>query len=114
MKQARLKKTPGKRKIDNPPLEKGGQGGFESFQVKIVKFIDLMRGTPRTFKKVFIVWVVFILIFDVIQSRAEAHFLIDKIYLFWTIFGLAGCFVLIKVAKGLAHTVLGKDEGYYG
>ncbi|MDI6726502.1 MAG: hypothetical protein QMD32_06020 [Smithellaceae bacterium] len=82
--------------------------------MKIIEYIELIRRSPRAVKKVFMAWIIFILIFDVIQSRAEAHFLIDKIYLFWTIFGVAGCFVLIKVAKGLAHLVLAKDEDYYG
>ncbi|MDZ4163905.1 MAG: hypothetical protein U1C55_02150 [Smithellaceae bacterium] len=82
--------------------------------MKIIESIDLVRKNPGAVKKVFMAWIIFILIFDVIQSRAEAHFLIDKIYLFWTIFGVAGCFVLIKVAKGLAHLLLGKDEDYYG
>lgn len=80
----------------------------------IVKYIDLIRNNPQTVKKVFIAWIIFVILFDVVQSRAEAHFLIDKIYVFWSIFGALGCFLLIKAAKGLAHLFLAKDEDFYG
>ncbi len=80
----------------------------------IVKYIELLRKNPQTMKRVFIAWIIFVLLFDIVQSRAEAHFIIDKIYIFWSIFGALGCFLLIKAAKGLAHLILGKDEGYYG
>jgi hypothetical protein len=33
---------------------------------------------------------------------------------FWTVFGFIGCVLLIRIMKGLAHTVLMKKEDYYG
>jgi len=39
---------------------------------------------------------------------------VDNIPGFWTIFGGIGCFILIKVAKGIAHAFLSKDEDFYG
>ena len=43
----------------------------------------------------------------------EPHFGIDGVPGFWGLFGLAGAVLLGRAAKGLAHTVLGKDEDYY-
>jgi hypothetical protein len=41
------------------------------------------------------------------------HFGLEAIPGFWGLFGLAGAVILGKGAKGLAHTVLGKDENFY-
>jgi hypothetical protein len=41
------------------------------------------------------------------------HFGLEMIPGFWSLFGLAGALVLAISAKGLAHTVLGKDENFY-
>ena len=46
--------------------------------------------------------------------RKEAHYFVDTIWAFWTLFTLVGCFVLIKFSKGIAHMFLSKDEDYYG
>jgi hypothetical protein len=43
----------------------------------------------------------------------EPHFVIDAYLGFWAVFGLAGAVILGRAAKGLAHTVLGKDEDFY-
>jgi hypothetical protein len=43
----------------------------------------------------------------------EPHFGIDAYAGFWAVFGLVGAVVLGRAAKGLAHTVLGKDEDFY-
>jgi len=43
----------------------------------------------------------------------EPHFGIDGVPGFWSLFGLAGAVVLGRAAKGLAHTVLGKNEDFY-
>ena len=43
----------------------------------------------------------------------EPHFGLDAYPGFWALFGLVGAVVLGRVAKGLAHTVLGRDESYY-
>jgi hypothetical protein len=41
------------------------------------------------------------------------HFALEKIIGFWAIFGLGAALILGRVAKGLAHTILGKNEDFY-
>ena len=41
------------------------------------------------------------------------HFGLETIPGFWAVFGVAGAILLGRGAKGLAHTVLGKDEDFY-
>jgi hypothetical protein len=41
------------------------------------------------------------------------HFGLDAYPGFWAVFGLAGAVILARLAKGAAHTFLGKDEDYY-
>ena len=43
----------------------------------------------------------------------DPHFGLDKLPGFWALFGVVGAVILAKGAKGLAHTVLGKDEDFY-
>jgi hypothetical protein len=43
----------------------------------------------------------------------EPHFGLDAWPGFWAAFGLGGAVLLGRAAKGLAHTVLGRDENYY-
>jgi hypothetical protein len=43
----------------------------------------------------------------------DPHFGLDRFPGFWSLFGLAGAVILAKSAKGLAHTILGKDENFY-
>jgi hypothetical protein len=65
-------------------------------------------------KKVLIAYLIALVLFDVLLPREHAHYWIDKVYAYWTLFGGIGCFILIKVAKGAAHLFLGKDEDFYG
>ncbi len=80
----------------------------------ILKYIELLRSHMGALKKVLIAYLIALVLFDVLQDRHHAHYLIDKIYAYWTLFGIIGCFILIKVAKGIAHTFLAKDEDFYG
>jgi hypothetical protein len=41
------------------------------------------------------------------------HFGLDAYPGFWAVFGLAGAVALGRAAKGLAHTVLGRNENFY-
>ncbi len=54
------------------------------------------------------------IVFDFLVPRYEAHFFGDRIPGFWAVFGFVGCIVLIRVSKGLAHTILGRREDFYG
>ena len=82
--------------------------------MKIVDNIEFLRRNLKGLVRVLIVYLIALVIFDVSLSRHEAHYFVDKIYAFWTLFGIVGCFILIKVAKGIAHLFLGKDEDFYG
>ena len=82
----------------------------------ILSWIETLRQNTKTLRKVLIVYLVCLVIYDFLLPRdaAHAHYWIDKVYAFWTIFGIVGCFLLIKVAKGIAHLFLAKDEDFYG
>jgi hypothetical protein len=54
------------------------------------------------------------IIFDILIPRHEAHFFGDKIPVFWSVFGLVCCVLLIRIMKGISHAVLMKKEDYYG
>jgi hypothetical protein len=82
--------------------------------MKIVEYIDFLKKNMKGLVRVLIVYLIALVVFDVALSRHEAHYLFDKIYAFWTMFGIVGCFILIKVAKGIAHLFLSKDEDFYG
>jgi hypothetical protein len=82
--------------------------------VRIVHYIEVLRNNMKGLVRVLIVYLIALVIFDVSLSRHDAHYFVDKIYAFWTLFGIVGCFILIKVAKGIAHLFLAKDEDFYG
>ncbi len=46
-------------------------------------------------------------------ERPETHFFGDTLPVFWSLFGLVVCLVMIVVCKWLAHVWLERDEGYY-
>ncbi len=79
----------------------------------IVGMIEALRRNMKGLKKVLIAYLVALVIFDVVLPRHDAHYMIDKVWAFWTIFGIVGCFLLIKIGKGIAHAFLSKDEGFY-
>jgi len=81
--------------------------------MNVLSIIEYLRGKADKLKIVFYVLLGILVVFDCLLSREHAHYIVDKIYAFWTIFSIIGCFLLIKVAKGLAHTILGKDEDFY-
>lgn len=41
------------------------------------------------------------------------HFGLEKVPGFWAAFGFVGALILARLAKGAAHTFLGKDEDFY-
>ncbi len=80
----------------------------------MLKIIEYLRANSARLKTLFFVFLGLIVLLDVFLHRGEPHYLIDKVYAFWTLFTLAGCFLLIKISKGIAHMLLSKDEDYYG
>ncbi len=81
--------------------------------MKLADIIEFLRGNLKILKTVMIVYLAILVVFDVFLSREHAHYLIDKIYAYWSIFGIVGCFVLIKFSKGIAHLFLAKNEDFY-
>ncbi len=80
----------------------------------MVKIIESLRANGKRLKALFFAYLVIIVLLDVFLPREESHYTIDKVYAFWTFFTVVGCYLLIKVSKGLAHLFLAKDEDYYG
>ncbi len=83
--------------------------------MNVLRYIEALRNNLSTLKKVLIVYLIVLVIYDiVIHIGAHGHFFVDNIPGFWRLFGGIGCFILIKVAKGIAHAFLSKDEDFYG
>ncbi len=80
----------------------------------MVKIIESLRSNGKRLKALFFAYLVIIVLLDIILPREESHYTIDKVYAFWTLFTVVGCYLLIKVSKGIAHLFLAKDEDYYG
>ena len=65
-----------------------------------------------------LIWILYLLmgaavLFDIFLPRHVAHFFGDKIPGFWSGFGLIACILLIRIMKGLSHSLLMKKEDYY-
>ena len=82
--------------------------------MNVLKIIEYLRGKATLLKMAFFLFLGALVLLDILLPREDAHYFVDKIYAFWTFFSLAGCFLLIKISKGIAHFFLSKDEDYYG
>ena len=80
----------------------------------ILNILETLRKNTAALKKGFFILLAALVVFDILLSRKDAHYFVDAIWAYWTLFTLLGCFVLIKFAKGVAHMFLSKDEDYYG
>jgi len=78
-----------------------------------VNIIDYLRDNIKRLKLILYLLMAATVIFDVFMPRHEAHFFGDKIPGFWSVFGFVCCVLLIRLMKGLSHTVLMKKEDYY-
>jgi len=76
--------------------------------------IQTLRDNLKTIKTIMYALMALTIAVDFLIPRHEPHFFGDKIPGFWSVFGFVGCILLIKVMKGLAHTILGQREDYYG
>ncbi len=81
--------------------------------MKVLKIIEYLRGKAPRLKIAFFTFLGILVLLDLFLPREHAHYFVDKVYAFWTFFTLAGCYLLIKVSKGIAHLFLSKDEDYY-
>ena len=82
--------------------------------MNIVEIIEYLRKEAGLLKKLFYLLLLVLVLFDLFLPRGHAHFFVDKIPAFWTLFTFIGCFLLARFAKGMAHTLLGKKEDFYG
>jgi hypothetical protein len=83
--------------------------------MNVLKYIEALRNNMKTLRNVLIAYLIVLVVFDIlIHLGKHGHYYVDNIPAFWMIFGIIGCFVLIKVAKGIAHAFLSKDEDFYG
>jgi NhaP-type Na+/H+ or K+/H+ antiporter len=72
-----------------------------------------MSASARRLRNLFFVVLGLLVPLNVFIYPHDPHFGLDRIPGFWSLFGLAGAVILARGAKGLAHTVLGKDENFY-
>jgi uncharacterized membrane protein YkvI len=79
----------------------------------MTKFLEYLHRHSKPLKWLFFALLVLVVIGDFFVERHNVHFFGDKIYGFWSLFGLTVCIVMTYLCKGLSHTWLGKDEDYY-
>lgn len=79
----------------------------------MAKFLEYLHHHGKQLKWLFFALLVLTVIGDFFVERQEVHFFGDKIYGFWSLFGLTVCIAMTYLCKGLSHTWLGKDEDYY-
>ena len=83
--------------------------------MKIVEIIDALKRNIKLLRLVLVLLLAALAAGDaVFRLHYHGHYRIDSFPAFWAIFGAVGCFIMIKVAKGIAHLFLSKDEDYYG
>ena len=82
--------------------------------MKLLNILEYLRSNAGKVKRAFFVCLGLLVVLDIFLPRENAHYFVDKIPAFWTLFTLAGCFLLIKISKGIAHIFLARDEDYYG
>ncbi len=75
--------------------------------------IQYLRDHLKGLKRILYVVLAATIAFDVLVPSHENHHFWEYPG-FWTVFGFIGCVLLIRIMKGLAHTVLMKKEDYYG
>lgn len=72
-----------------------------------------MSAMAKRLRNLFFAALGLLVLLNVFIHPHHPHFGLEMIPGFWSLFGLAGALILAKGAKGLAHTVLGKDENFY-
>ena len=78
-----------------------------------------MENDPRenkvssTLKIIFFVVLALLVVLNFFILPHHPHFGLEKYIGFWAIFGCVIAVVLARVAKGAAHTFLGKNEDFY-
>jgi hypothetical protein len=76
--------------------------------------MQYLRDHLRVLRRILYAVLAATIAFDFFVPRHGRHAFWDRTPGFWTVFGFIGCVLLIRVMKGLAHTLLMKKEDYYG
>ncbi|MEW6186140.1 MAG: hypothetical protein AB1585_10425 [Thermodesulfobacteriota bacterium] len=79
--------------------------------------IQYLRDHLKALKWILYLVMAAAIVFSAVIPHHESHDFFMKMIgfpAFWSVFGLIGCILLIRIMKGLAHTVLEKKEDYYG
>jgi hypothetical protein len=80
--------------------------------MNFVSLIDYLRKNIRPFRNILLGVLAAIVLCDLVLPR-HGHYFIDRFRAYWTLFSIAGCFLLLKIGKGVAHMFLSRDEDYY-
>lgn len=79
--------------------------------------IQYLHDHLKTLKRVLYLVMAAAVVFSALIPHPESHETFEKVIGFpgvWSVFGLIGCILLIRIMKGLSHSVLMKKEDYYG
>lgn len=71
------------------------------------------KGIAKVLARLMFVVLGLLVLLNILIQVPHPHFDLEKLPGFWALFGLVVAVVLGKLAKGAAHTFLGKDEDYY-
>lgn len=78
------------------------------------KLVEALYEKKELFRKIFFGILAAVVLYDITVPRPhEAHFIGDKFYGWWSIWGLVICLAMIIFWKWLAHGFLERDENYY-
>ena len=79
----------------------------------MARLLEYLHQRRIAVKWLFFAALVILPVIDLFVERHEDIFVGDRIYCFWSMFGLAVSLLMIVVWKWLAHAWLERDEDYY-
>ena len=71
------------------------------------------KNSATILKLFFFIVLILLVVLNIFIRPHEPHFGLDRFTGFWALFGFIIAILLARVAKGAAHTFLGKDEDFY-
>ena len=82
--------------------------------MKLVKLIEFFRNRLKTVVRVcFAVLALLILVDALFVHKEHAHTGPEHLPAFWSVFGLAGCVLIILLSKWFGHAGIMTREDYY-
>ncbi len=79
----------------------------------MTRILEYLHEHAGLLKKCFFAALVTTVVLDFFVHREGVHFFGDRIYGFWSLFGLLGCLAMMFLCKWLSSVWLKKDEAYY-